>query len=151
MAGLTAALAAIAAKQLTAEVTVSGDVYDIKETFPGPAPGNVNPSIRWVQNIWQFTEQDDFIAQEVHRYDINTQWFLADNTLDGVKALDMVNLMWEHWLNLWIADQRFNNGSVDTVLSGIWVGGPALLEFDNKQYLGIDAIFSCQIVRNSSA
>jgi|TARA_S200002703_G_scaffold159912_1_gene175443 hypothetical protein len=152
MAGLAQVLTNLAANQLTGSVTVGSDTYAVAQVYTGKTPGNHAPGHIWVQNTWQFTQQDDFIAQEVHRYDISMQWFVGEVIAEGTNLALAANLMWENWLNIWIADQGLAaQTGTKSVISSIMTGGDALLEFNAKQYYGIDAVLSCQVERDSNA
>lgn len=152
MAGLAAALVNLAAIQLAATVTVEEVVYKIDQVFTGPVPGNVSPTAPYIQNIFTFPDQDDVLAQNVHRYEINSQWFLELMDVADENTHLMVTKFWEHWLNLWVNDQRLTDGGAATIISGIMVGAPALLDGPNDlKYLGLDVILSCQLERDTSA
>ena len=152
MAGLAAALVNLAAMQVAATVTVEEVVTKIEEVFTGPVPGNVTPTLPWIQNLWTFPEQEDHLAQNVHTYQINSQWFIAEVMPADTDTWLAITKMWEHFLNLWIADQRWKNGGAATILSGMPpTGGEALLERGGKDYLGLDLIWTVQIERNTSA
>lgn len=142
----------LAVIQKTASVVVDSVTYSPGTVFTGKAPGKNTPGGIWVQNTWQFPQQDDFIAQEVHRYDISMQFFVGEVIVEGKNLALATNALWENWLNKWTADQGIAASTgTNSVISSIMVGGDALLEFNGKQYYGIDAILSCQIGRDSSA
>ena len=152
MAGLAQVLTNLAADQLTGSVTVGGDTYAVSQVYTGATPGNHAPGKIWVQNTWQFTAQDDFIAQNVHRYDISMQWFIGEVIVESTNLAIAVTALWEDWLNIWEGDQGIaaQTGSA-SVISSIMVCGSALLEFNGKQYYGLDAVLSCQIERDTGA
>lgn len=152
MAGLAAALVNLALIQVAATVTVDSVVYSIDEVFDALPNWLENPTTPFIANTWTFPEQDDVLAQEVHRYQINSQWFIHEEDSDSGTLMGEVSLaMWEHWLNLWQADQRFKNGGAATVISSIMVGAPARLEFNGRGYIGLDIIISVQIERDANA
>ena len=152
MAGLAAALANLAAIQGAATVTVGSDTWAIDEVFDGVPNWLENPTTPFIANTWTFPDQDDSLAQEVHRYQINSQWFTGKEGVDSGSLMEQVNLaMWEHWLNLWRNDEQLKNGGAKTLISSIMVGAPARLEFNGEGYYGLDIIISCQVEVNGSA
>jgi hypothetical protein len=152
MAGLAQVLTNLAVDQLTGSVTVGSDTYAVRTVFTGKANGRETPGGIFVQNTWQFPQQDDYISQNVHRYDISMQWFVGKVMQEG-RNLAIANLaLWEDWLNIWQGDQGLAAATgTNSVISSIMTGGDALLEFNGEQYYGIDAILSCQVERNTSA
>lgn len=153
MAGLAQVLTNLAADQLTGSVTVGGETYAVNSVVTGKLLGKSSPgSGIWVQNTWQFPQQDDVLAQNVHRYDISMQWFVGKVMVGGRNLPLVVEALWEDWLNIWQADQGIAaQTGTNSVISSIMVGGDALFEFNNHHYYGIDAILSCQVERNPSA
>ena len=152
MAGLAAVLTNLKAMQVAATVKVEEVVIKIEEVFTGPVPGNATPTLPWVQNLWTFPEQEDHLAQNVHTYQINSQWFISEAMPADTDTWLAITNLWEHFLNLWIADERCKNGGAATILSGMPpTAGAVLLERGGKDYLGLDVIWTVQIERDSSA
>ncbi len=152
MAGLALAITNLGAIQNAATVTVDSVVYTIDEVFDGLPNWLENPTTPFIANMWTFPDQDDVLAQQVHRYQLNSQWFIHEEESDsGTLQMQIVHAFWEHWLNLWRNDEQLKNGGSPAILSSIMVGAPARLEFNGKGYIGLDIVISCQIEVNESA
>lgn len=149
MAGIRSALDGVVSHQTALEITLeNGDTQKLNKAYKYPPDRKVALAAPCVVNFWSFPEQDAYLAQEVHRYTIQSQWFIYDGSVE--QAGDLCAQWWEAWLNRWVANQRLAVDGVNTVLGARIRGDDptfAALEWGSKTYPGMTTYLDVQIER----
>lgn len=145
MAGIRTALTEL--KTIQEALSITDPITEtIQEAFTHPPGPNITPTAPFVINTWSFGEQRNHIAQEVHDYSINMQFFIYDADQDI--AGDVCSAFHEAFLNSWRTgnNKDLNSGAVGVRIRG---GEPTLVALTHNgiTYAGLDLFLDCSIER----
>lgn len=148
MAGIRTALDGLVYQQeQTSIILGNGDTRTLARAYKyAPDRTNVPPTPS-VINEWVFPEQDNNLAQTVHRYVLTSTWLLSTASL--AESGDQAALWWEAWLARWIANPRLPvaDGTKTVVGARMRAGDPtvAAIEWAGKNYVGFITHIDAQI------
>ena len=147
MTGIRTALTNLVAMQEAVSITAPISA-SINKAYTSPPDRQANPRTPFIINQFAFPEQEDYIAQNAHRYSISMQVFCADGSLE--QAGDIAAAFHEALLDAWRADPKLTQSAVPGIISGTWRGNVptlVLLELHGNPYVGLDLVLDCWIER----
>ncbi len=150
MAGIRTALDGLVYNQEQTSITLdNGDTKTLARAYKYAPDRQGVPAVPSVINSWVFPEQDNNIAQTVHRYVLTSTWLLSSGSL--ADSADQAALWWEAWLERWVANPRLPIADgTKTILGGrMRAEDPtvAALEWGGKNYVGFTTHVDAQIER----
>lgn len=150
MAGISAALDGLVYQQEQLSITLAnGDTKTLARVYKHAPDRKATPPSGSVINSWTFPEQDNNIAQNVHRYSITSEWLISQASLE--QGGREVILWWEAWLTQWVTNPKLPIAdATTTIVAGrIRADDPtvAALEWGGKNYVGMVTHLDAQIER----
>ena len=149
MAGIRTALDGLVANLEALSITLdNGDTLSLAKVHKYAPDRKVAMVDGSVVNSYTFPEQDNNLAQDVHRYTLTSSWYI--NQASITYGADLVALWWEAWLTRWAANQRLPLAAVSTILAGrIRADDPMVgtLEWGGLNFTGMTTHLDVQIER----